>query len=663
VQGEHFRDRSAAVAAWGALPLAVPVINGHRRIRGPYTVGGAIVRALLPAVLDRSPELLDRYDIEIRSAAPDLRDRVAARRQTLDARVPEDERILVPAPRRTLRIANGLAEFVQGCGPRRQIVVVEYAHAADPTDRELLAVLARRLDPAAMILVICAADPPPPGFRGRVVHAPPVPPAELGRDPAAQYITGDCTSDDPRLAAAYAALDPDRRARLHDARADELAALDDASFRLGAIPFHRAHGGDPCGAGAEALWTAVDHCVREGFLDAVAEFGRRGLRLVEPGSDLWWRFTHRTATALGGLGRRHEALALWDQARRVSVAPAVHAASAYGTAMLDARHLDPAGRDLNRALGWINEAIAISTILPDRRQRAFKLGFDQNARALVETRLGELGRALRLVESAIDLAERDLAPGAHPIHRMVLRANRAQLLAMLGRTKEALDDYGAAIAIDPMFPDYYLDRGNLLFRLGHLDEALADYEAAIRSSPPLPEAYYNRAELRISIGDLDGARADLDHVLELDPDYLDAYVSRAGLLAALDMAAAARADVEAGLARGPGNGHLLCVLGQLETAAGRYQEARQALDTALAAVPAPPEAWAARGDLRFTIGDREGAVADLTRAIDLEEQAPFYYNRALALRALGRYGEALDDLRRAHELDPDDREIREALTW
>lgn len=665
VRGDLSRDRVAALRAlvMEAPPSVAPVVNGHRRLRGPYTIGGAILRALVPVALERSPGLVAEHDIEIRAVAPSLRPLVPARRQTIEARLTEDERILVPAPRRTLRIANGIAEFVRDCleGPRT--LLVDNLHEADPADRELLRVLVRRVPD----LTLALGSPEPPWndawndawkdtWEGaRVVEAR----AQGG--PPDDYVTSDGTSDDPRAYRAYLSLPPEERALRHDRRAAELMADPAAAeHALGAVPYHLEHGGD-VDAAARALWAAVDHCVTEGFLHAVVELGSRGLRLVEPGSDLWWRFTHRTATALAGLGRRAHAQELYDQARRVSVDPAVHAAAAYGTAMLDARDRDPARRDLVRARAWINEAIAISTLLPDRRTRAFKLGFDQNGRALIELREGRTDEALGLVQSAIDLAERDLPPDAHPVHRMVLFGNRAQLLARLGRTEEALADFDRAVAIDPGFPDNYLDRGNLLFEIGRTEEALADYETAMRVSPPLPEAYYNRAELRLAAGDLYGARADLDHVIELDPGYLDAYVNRAGVLEMLGEHEAARRDVEAGLALDPGNAHLHGVLGQLETEAGRYAEAALAFDAALAADARLASAWANRATLRFETGDARGAVDDLTRAIELGEDAALYFNRATALDALGRGREAMLDLRRALALAPDDPDVRAAL--
>ncbi|WP_433497642.1 tetratricopeptide repeat protein [Sphaerimonospora sp. CA-214678] len=664
------------------------LVDAHRRRCGPYTAAGAVLNALVPGALERRPDLVAAHDIEIRSAAPDLRHLVPARRRSIADGLPRPQRILVPAPRRTLRIANGLAEFLRdhlrdrgSDGPRA--LVVEQADEADHTDWEFLVVLLRRLDPALLTLVVCAAEPGPDLAAALERYAEPLRPAEQDGPPAVpgeDYVELDGTCEAPAVREPYELMSPRERARRHRERSDALTATGRTAPRLGAIPYHLErchlerchpeHGGDPR-ALIDAFAFAVERCLAEGFHHAAAELGERALRIIERESDpeAWWRILHSTASALGATEREEAARALLDLARREIVDPVHRATAAYATAMLLVRHHDLDRRDIGEALAWINEAVALTSLLPDRRLRAFHLGFDLNGKALVESRRGRLTEAYRLVQEAIELADRDLAPGEHPIHRLVLLANRAQLTAMLGRPAEALPDLTAAIEADPRYPDYYLDRGNLLYRLGRHDEALADYEAAMRLSPPFPEPYYNRAEIRFAAGDHEGALADLDHALELDPEFALAYVNRAGLLAAAGRYGEARADAERGLALDPGDTHLLCVLGQVEAAEGRHAEARMALDAALDRDPGLTAAWVTRGVLAFESGDPEGAVADLTHAVELGEEATqpcatlltALFNRGIALRALGRREEARDDLLRALELAPDDVDVRRAL--
>ncbi|MEU6711800.1 tetratricopeptide repeat protein [Nonomuraea sp. NPDC046802] len=552
------------------------ILDADRRIDGPYTFGAALLAQLVPRALERRPDLVAAHDIEIRAAAPGLRDVVRARRRSLAESLPRGQRVLVPAARRSLRIANGLAEFARDHlrdeGPLA--VTVTNLDAADPTDTELVAVLRRRLDPGLL----------------RIDEGPSAP------------AKGPLRSD-------------------------------------------------------------FDRYRDEGFHHAMAESGLETLNGMAYDDDPegWQHLLQRIAAALEAIEREDEARELYDRARRVSTDPKHRATIAYATAMTLVRHHDPARRDPEQALAWINEAITITSLLPDPRERAFHLGFDLNGRALVEVRRGRQEAAMELVQRAIDLAEADL-PDEHPIHRLVLYANRAQLLAMAGRAEQALADYTRAIEADPGYPDYYLDRGNLLHKLGRREEALADYESVMRLSPPFPEAYYNRAELRFEAGDVEGARADLDHTLELDPEFVAAYVNRSGIFVALGELEAARGDVERGMELTPRDPHLLCVLGQIEMAERKYPEARIAFDKALELDPDLVAAWASRAELAYERGDHAAAVDDLTQALKLEENAELLFNRSVVHRAAGLREQARQDLLRAAELAPGDEEVRRALT-
>ncbi|WP_250214089.1 tetratricopeptide repeat protein [Acrocarpospora catenulata] len=567
-------------------PLLVPPIDAHRSA-GPYTVARLLLGALVPRA---RAELVAAHDVELRAAG--LGGLVPARRTSLADRVPPEQRILVPGARRTLRLANGMTEFVRDHVTGPAALVVENLHEADHTDREFVGVLLRRIDPARLTVVACAADLEPPG--------------------QVEVLAGVVESG------AYSWPEP-------------------------TVELVRSY-------------------VEQGFHHAAAEAGRWALDRAVVDSPPWWALIQRTAGALAAIDREDEARDLYDLARRESTEPVNRATAAYATAMILTRHHDPERRDLDEARSWINEAVTITRLLPDRRQRAFHLGFDLNGKALIETRRRRPEAALRLVEEAIELADRDLAPDEHPIHRLVLRANRAQLRAALGDPAAALTDLNTVIEADPGYPDYYIDRGNLLYRLGRPDEAVADYETAMRVGPPFPEAYYNRAEVRFALGDHEGALADLDYAIELDPEFVDAYANRAGLLVATGAYERAKADARRGLALQPRNAYLLCALGQAEAATGEPAAARKAYDAALIHDPELAAAWASRGELAFALGDPRGAVADLTRAIELGDDAALRFNRAMALRALGEAERARVDLTRAAELDPGDEDVRNALS-
>jgi tetratricopeptide (TPR) repeat protein len=672
IRGGLRTDRERRTATLGLPAPLVSTLDAHRRLRGPYTATGTLLRALVPQI---RADLVGRHDIEILSITPELRGVVPSTRETLTSLAVPTERTRFYSRMRTLRMAHGIAELLRdhlATGEPRSLVLDNLEHA-DPTDAELVSVLLRRIDPARLAVVVrTGGDDLPDGPLAKTLKryatAHELTPSTMDVAPpngeaarlAAAHVTGDCVGDDPLPRAGYEALDPTERARLHDARAEELVALGEESLRLGAIPFHREHGSDPAGAGAAALRHALDYCIDMGFYDATVELGIRGRAVIDwrAQGEHWWAFTTKMTTSLAALGRADEAEPLYNEARAFSDSPSIHMQAAYATSMLYTRHHEDGKKNDRIAKGWINEAIALASLDPDPKERAFQTVFMRNGLALIEVHMGNLGEALRLVDEGLARLDRELEPDEHRLHRSVLRYNRAQVHAALGNVQAALDDYDSVIAEDPNYSEYYFDRGNLRRKLGRDDDALEDYETAIRLSPPFPEVYYNRADVLLSRGDVDGGLAGLNDVLDINPEFVDALLNRAGVLTDLGELDAARRDVEAGLALAPDNPHLRCILGQLEAADGRTDAALAAFDAALAADPTLVAAWAGRAATVFDTGDIDEALADLTHALDLGDDAALLFNRATALQAAGRWTDALADLDRALGLDPADPDIR-----
>lgn len=672
VVGATTSERERLITPFAATPPLASV-DAHRRLRGPYSAAGAIIRSVVPDALSRWPELAALHDIEILTVAPELGDALPCLRHTLTSLATPDERIRFYPRARTTRVAHGLTELLSELAgrshPSGSTVIVENVEEADATDLELLAISLRRLDPRLLRLVLCSRGELPANLaeavdryamrvQGREADS------ERKRDSvglqcagpsrhhrAALHVASECTSDDPLERGAYEALGDAERASLHDARAAELEARDELSLRLGAIPFHREHGSDPGGTGVEALHLAIEHCVMIGCYEAVIELGRRSHTLLDwnASPEQCWLVTAKMATALTALDRPDEAAELYDEACALSTLPSVHLQAAYGRAMLLTRFYDPERLDHLRAKGWINTAIAISSLLPEAQRRAFNVTFNENGLALIEMHLGDAQEALRLVTQGLERLDRELAPDAQTLHRSVLRYNRAQLLAKLRRAEEAVREYTKAIDADPHHSEYYFERAGLHRQLGQLEPALRDYEAAIRLSPPYPEAHYNRGVLALECGDVETALADLTYVLELEPAFADAYVNRASALRELGEHEAAGRDVDAGLALQPDEPRLHCLSGLIAQAAGRVAEARASFDMALRHDPSLVAAWSNRAVLSFGEGDVEAAIADLGRALKLDDDPVIRANLALANQHAGRYHDALADYTAALE--------------
>jgi tetratricopeptide (TPR) repeat protein len=670
-------ERAELVRGLRLPPPLSAEASAHRNHRGPYTAAGTILRSVVPDVLRQHPALVDGRDVALLSVAPELRTLVSATTETLTSLAVPAERTRFYSRLRTLRLSHGVVEFLRdhvtalGDGPRSQVILD--VDAADPTDAEFVAVALRRLDPALVTLVVATGTGELPEVLADALrtYAEPVAatttlPAEPTADPAdltRSYVDSDGTDDRPASLAAYQALSDEDRARLHDARADELADSDEMSLALGAIPWHRERGSDPAGVGAQALRFALDYCIDIGYYDATVDFGVRGRAAIDwtDQFELWWIFTTKMTTSLAALGRPEEAEDLYVEVLNFTDSPSAHMQVAYATGMLYTRHHDVGHRDHRRAKGLLHQAIAFAGLVFEGKERLFHTVFNRNGLALVETHLGNLPEALRLVTDGLALLDRELAPDEHRLHRSVLRYNRAQVLAGLGRLDEALADYDAVISADPNYPEYHFDRANLLHRLGRDEEALAEYDTTIALGPPFPEAYYNRAELWLDADETDLALAGMSYVLELDPAFVDAYVNRAGSYLGNGDPAAALADATAGLALDPDNPYLHTVVGQVHAEREEFEAARAAFDRALAGAPDLVSALSGRAGVANELGDATAAITDLTAAVAASPDDPeLRFNLAFAYRSAQRWDDALAHLNTAAELAPDDPDITQA---
>jgi hypothetical protein len=279
-------------------------VRCHRRLRGPYTGGGDLVRRVVPEILDREPALVMQRTIAITSVAPDLAPLLAATPQTLTDRVAAAERIRFHPAGRTQRIAHGICELLLDwahlVGPGGVVVGFRELDDADPTDRELVCTLLRRCDPRVLTVVVeagdgggCAGDDALAQalarYAGRVAgDRRPQPAAQPWTDLAQVFIDSDGTSTDPAVLLAYGDLAPNERARRHAARSAALVALDEPAMRLGAIPFHMERGTDPAVSGATAFVDAVTTCFDAGFYAAALDLAVRGRRLLGGGGGGAW---------------------------------------------------------------------------------------------------------------------------------------------------------------------------------------------------------------------------------------------------------------------------------------------------------------------------------------------------------------------------------------
>lgn len=660
---QHVWITGASYAATRAVERFKPdiAVDCHRRLRGPYTGTGSLLRALVTRVHSERPGLAATHAIEILVAAPELSSLTGPIPDTLTSLAEGEERTRWYSRYRTRRIAHGIIDYLRECATVRPLVIAfGSVDEADPTDSEFLALALRRLDPALVQLVVCSREPGEPGEPGvpgelrdardaycSCLHAAGQAMAKrTGKQAAAAYVASDGTSDIPGEREAYLQLSPSEKAVLHDARAAELRDRGEASLGLGAIPYHLTRGSSGQERAMPVLIAAISYCVATGCYDAAVELTDQLASLPEASGDLLLRYRTdmQRATCLALLGRLDGVEANYHDLLARSMHARTHANLWYSLAMLYTRQYETDRKDHRRARAYINTALVIADRLEDPVDRAFCLAFMGNAKALVEMHMGDLDAALRLVDDAIGHFNREVQPEVHQLHRSVLHYNRAQVLAALGRQEEALAEFDHVIDLDPHYPEYRFDRGNLLNRAGRHAAAMADYDAALALGPPFMEVYYNRGDLRAASGDIDGAISDFRYVLDLEPDHLEAQVSLAALLLERGDPRSAAEQASAGVLIMPNEPRLHCTMGLARLALAEPEAALESFSRALTLDPDMPEALANRAVAAYELSRYDEAVADLTAALRIRINDPdLLYNRGFALHAAGRHAEAIAD--------------------
>lgn len=100
------------------------------------------------------------------------------------------------------------------------------------------------------------------------------------------------------------------------------------------------------------------------------------------------------------------------------------------------------------------------------------------------------------------------------------RVNRGILRSRAGDMQGAMNDFDAALALDPNQPEAYLNKGVVLIRQDNANAALPLFTMALAKNTRKPAlAYYGRGIAHEELGNLKSAYADYKRAVEEDPKW------------------------------------------------------------------------------------------------------------------------------------------------
>lgn len=227
----------------------------------------------------------------------------------------------------------------------------------------------------------------------------------------------------------------------------------------------------------------------------------------------------------------------------------------------------------------------------------------------------------------------------------------------MNRDREgALADLGRAIELSAQFDGAYADRGIVKSELGYWDGGKEDLDRAITLSPSNRRYYVIRGRIKYHLGDMKGALADTSRAIELDRSNPDAWFFSSELKARMKDTAGSIADLDQ---------TLVCRIDDPDQKAAVYNKRAEQhrlmrneklavadYTRAIELSPRFADAFLGRAEAEYDQENWDAAVNDCNRHLSLTITARGLLDRAMNLRQLDRFQEALVDCDRAIALNP-----------
>ncbi len=182
--------------------------------------------------------------------------------------------------------------------------------------------------------------------------------------------------------------------------------------------------------------------------------------------------------------------------------------------------------------------------------------------------------------------------------------------------------------------------------------AIQHFNQVIDAKPYLPEPYYLRAIAKYSLDDFSGADADAAKAIEINPFLPDAWEVRAVAMQNLQRYDDAVYFYDRALELLPYNRQMLFNKALAQEAAGHFVGADSTYSKLFSYFPGYDAGYVGRAQLNLHRGDTLAAVADLTKALEINSNSVEALTMRAALNRRSPHA-ALADMERAVKLRPD----------
>jgi tetratricopeptide (TPR) repeat protein len=272
-----------------------------------------------------------------------------------------------------------------------------------------------------------------------------------------------------------------------------------------------------------------------------------------------------------------------------------------------------------RPLGWLPLVFALAALLMTAPAGAEDVLSDRLTDQILQMQRRDFNRRLDrdLEVKKKSLGAEENADRAAKMRELLL--NHASMYEMLEDFERAEADFDALLAVKPVNPMVYRDRGYFYMRQSRFPEALRDFMTGSRLAPDQATFNYGAGRAMTRMGAYADAIGQFDEAVRLAPNDGLAALSRGEALNQLGRYAEARADFDRalalGLSREVDRFFVYFGRGYASIFVGDFAAAIRDMDDALATRPGMVNAVVWRGYAREKLGQRRRALDDYEAAL------------------------------------------------
>ncbi|XP_006658223.1 suppressor of RPS4-RLD 1 [Oryza brachyantha] len=214
-----------------------------------------------------------------------------------------------------------------------------------------------------------------------------------------------------------------------------------------------------------------------------------------------------------------------------------------------------------------------------------------------------------------------------------------------GRYDQAISIFDQILRETPTYPEALIGRGTAYAFQRELDSAISDFTKAIQSNPSAGEAWKRRGQARAALGEFTEAVEDLTKALEFEPNSPDILHERGIVNFKFKDYNAAFEDLSTCVKRDKKNSSAHTYLGLTLSALGEYKRAE---DEHLIGIKFDEnflDSWAHLSQLYLDIGCPEKMLNCIEKVLQIDVSfGKAYHLRGILYHGMGRHRSAIKDL-------------------